>query len=124
MPSARALVSPPCKNAATAGEKALSGGSDGDEAAEDTLHFVGHNDTVASLALRYGVPPQELRRANRLASDHLLAARRTVVIPGAYYKGGVSLSPRPVEVGSCCRLLSLPILLALCVPTVVSLFAH
>jgi hypothetical protein len=27
----------------------------------------------------------------------LLAARRTVLIPGAYYKGGVSLSPRPLE---------------------------
>jgi hypothetical protein len=26
-----------------------------------------------------------------------LLARRTVVIPGEYYKGGVSLSPRPVE---------------------------
>jgi hypothetical protein len=26
-----------------------------------------------------------------------LLARRTVLIPGEYYKGGVSLSPRPVE---------------------------
>ena len=38
-----------------------------------------------------------LRRANNLTSDHLLMARRTVIIPGDYYKGGVSLSPRPVE---------------------------
>jgi hypothetical protein len=27
----------------------------------------------------------------------LLAARRTVLIPGEFYKGGVSLSPRPLE---------------------------
>ncbi len=67
---------------------------------EDTLHFVDpNNDTVSSLSLRYGVPVQALRSANRLGSDHLLAARRTVVIPGAFYKGGVSLSPQPVEVG-------------------------
>lgn len=38
-----------------------------------------------------------LRRLNNITSDHLLFARRTVVIPGEYYKGGVSLSPRPVE---------------------------
>ncbi|KAK0621374.1 hypothetical protein B0T17DRAFT_608599 [Bombardia bombarda] len=38
-----------------------------------------------------------LRRANRLGSDHLLLARRTVLIPARYYKAGVSLSPRPVE---------------------------
>jgi hypothetical protein len=30
-------------------------------------------------------------------ADHLLAARRTILIPGEYYKGGVSLSPRPLE---------------------------
>jgi hypothetical protein len=38
-----------------------------------------------------------MRRANNLTSDHLLLARRTVIIPGEYYKGGVSLSPTPVE---------------------------
>lgn len=32
-----------------------------------------------------------------MTSDHLLLARRTIVIPGEYYKGGVSLNPRPVE---------------------------
>ena len=67
-------------------------------AAEDTLHFLDHErDSVLSLSLRYGVPTHALRRANNLHSDHLLAARRTVVIPGAWYRGGVSLSPRPVE---------------------------
>jgi LysM repeat protein len=59
------------------------------------LHFVDHaTDSVSSLAIRYGVPAAILRRANALFSDHLLAARRTVVIPGEWY-GGASLSPRP-----------------------------
>jgi hypothetical protein len=30
-------------------------------------------------------------------ADALLQARRTILIPGDYYKGGVSLSPRPVD---------------------------
>ena len=66
--------------------------------AEDVLHFLDHkNDTLTSLSFRYNVPIGILRRANNLTSDHLLLARRTVIIPGDYYKGGVSLSPRPVE---------------------------
>ncbi|KAK0711178.1 hypothetical protein B0H67DRAFT_277963 [Lasiosphaeris hirsuta] len=66
--------------------------------AEDTLHFLNHeHDTVTSLSLRYGVPAAALRRANNLGSDHLLQGRRTVLIPGHYYKRGVSLSPRPIE---------------------------
>ncbi|KAK8089343.1 hypothetical protein PG997_004304 [Apiospora hydei] len=66
--------------------------------AEDVLHFLNHSeDTVTSLALRYGVPAAVLRRANNITSDHLLQGRRTVVIPGEFYKGGVSLSPRPIE---------------------------
>jgi hypothetical protein len=52
---------------------------------------------MLSLSLRYKVPVDVLRRANKLTSDHLLLARRTVIIPGEYYQGGVSLSPRPVE---------------------------
>jgi hypothetical protein len=66
--------------------------------AEDTLHFLNHeHDTITSLSLRYGVPAAALRRTNNIASDHLLLGRRTILIPGEYYKGGVSLSPRPVE---------------------------
>jgi len=66
--------------------------------ADDVLHFLDHeNDTLTSLSLRYGVPVSELRRANGITSDHLLLARRTVIIPGSHYKGGLSLSPRPVE---------------------------
>jgi LysM repeat protein len=67
------------------------------EPAEDTLHFVDHeHDSINSLSLRYNVPATALRRANNITSDHLLLARRTVVIPGEFYKAGVSLSPRPI----------------------------
>lgn len=68
------------------------------EDALDVLHFVDPNhDSIASLSLRYDVPAHALRKTNGLYADHLLAARRTVLIPGEYYKGGVSLSPRPLE---------------------------
>ncbi|KAF2492409.1 hypothetical protein BU16DRAFT_113159 [Lophium mytilinum] len=68
------------------------------EPAPDVLHFIDpSNDTIASLSLRYGVPAGALRTTNGLYADHLLAARRTVLIPGEFYKGGVSLSPRPLE---------------------------
>lgn len=64
----------------------------------DVLHFVDqNNDSIASLSLSYGVPPEALRRANKMFADHLLAARRTILIPGEYYKGGISLSPRPLQ---------------------------
>jgi len=70
-----------------------SGGS-----GQDVLHFVDPtNDSIHTLSIRYGVPPSALKRANGLFSDHLIAARRTIIIPGEYYKGGVSLSPRPLE---------------------------
>jgi LysM repeat protein len=61
----------------------------------DVLHFVDPaNDSVRSLAIRYGVPASCLRRYNALFSDHLLVARQTIVVPGEYYSGA-SLSPRP-----------------------------
>lgn len=66
--------------------------------AEDVLHFLDPTkDTISSLSLQYDVPPEELRRSNALFADHLLAARRTVLIPGKFYKGGISLSPQPVH---------------------------
>ncbi|KAI0099637.1 hypothetical protein GGR51DRAFT_392726 [Nemania sp. FL0031] len=69
-----------------------------DEPVEDVLHFLNHaHDSINSLSLRYGVPASALRRANNISSDHLIMGRRTVIIPGQYYKGGVSLSPRPIE---------------------------
>ena len=69
-----------------------------EEQAQDVLHFVDpNNDSISSLSLSYGVPAEALKRTNGLFSDHLLAARRTILIPAEYYKGGVSLSPRPLE---------------------------
>ncbi|KAF4338628.1 hypothetical protein FBEOM_7531 [Fusarium beomiforme] len=79
-------------------EKAALAQDDMKEDAPDILHFLDHRyDSVSSLSLRYGVPAHALRRSNNITSDHLLLARRTVLIPGEYYKGGVSLSPRPIE---------------------------
>lgn len=43
------------------------------------------------------MPAAVLRRHNNLTSDHLLSARRTVLIPGSHYPSGVSLRPRPAE---------------------------
>jgi hypothetical protein len=66
--------------------------------AQDTLHFLDHeHDTITSLALQYKVPVSALRQTNKITSDHLLLGRRTILIPGEFYKGGVSLSPRPIE---------------------------
>lgn len=70
----------------------------GEEPAEDVLHFLNHNhDSIASLSLRYGVPTGVLRRVNNINSDHLLLGRKTVIIPGEYYRSGVSLSPSPID---------------------------
>ncbi|KAJ4424179.1 hypothetical protein N0V82_001227 [Gnomoniopsis sp. IMI 355080] len=68
-----------------------------EEQPPDTLHFLHPDDTLPSLSLRYNVPLHILKRHNNLTSDHLLSARRTVLIPGSHYPSGVSLSPRPVE---------------------------
>ncbi|KAG9535472.1 hypothetical protein KCU77_g20019, partial [Aureobasidium melanogenum] len=66
------------------------------ENAPDVLHFLTPADTALSLSLAYGVPLHALRKANNVFADHLIQGRRTVIIPGEYYKGP-SLSPRPVE---------------------------
>ncbi|KAH7374752.1 hypothetical protein B0T11DRAFT_3066 [Plectosphaerella cucumerina] len=71
--------------------------AEADSQPQDVLHFLDHeHDTIPSLSLRYNVPAPVLRRANNLTSDHLLAARRTVLIPASHYSGGTSLSPRPI----------------------------
>ncbi|QDS77786.1 hypothetical protein FKW77_005430 [Venturia effusa] len=81
------------ENTAVAVPSEKAGGS-----GQDVLHFVDPvNDSIHTLSIRYGVPPSALRRANGLFSDNLIAARRTIIVPGEYYKGGVSLSPRPLE---------------------------
>lgn len=67
------------------------------ETAEDVLHFVNPaQDTLSALALRYSVPSHSLRKKNNLYADHLLAARKTILIPGEYYSGP-SLSPEPID---------------------------
>lgn len=69
-----------------------------DELAADVLHFINPaQDTISSLALRYAVPPNALRKKNNLYADHLIAARKAILIPGEFYKGGVSLSPQPID---------------------------
>ncbi|KAF4466838.1 hypothetical protein FALBO_6288 [Fusarium albosuccineum] len=79
-------------------EKAALATEQTKEDAPDILHFLDHHhDSVNSLSLRYGVPASVLRRVNNITSDHLVVGRRAILIPGEYYKGGVSLSPRPVE---------------------------
>jgi hypothetical protein len=49
------------------------------------------------LSLAYNVPIDVLRRTNNVFADHLIQGRKTVLIPGEFYKGGVSLSPQPLE---------------------------
>ncbi|SLM33850.1 LysM domain [Lasallia pustulata] len=78
--------------------KSVPSSAEQGQPAEDVLHFLDPaQDTISSLSLRYRVPQDALKRTNGLYADHLLAARRTVLIPGEFYKGGVSLSPRPIE---------------------------
>jgi hypothetical protein len=81
-----------------AGDYAGSANEKGGAApAEDVLHFVAPEDSMRSLALAYAVPVAALRKTNNIYSDHLVQARKTILIPGEHYKGGVSLSPRPLE---------------------------
>ena len=75
----------------------LSEKQDHDEPAPDVLHFLTPDDSIQSLSLAYGVPANILRKTNNVFSDNLIQGRRTVLIPGGYYKGGVSLSPKPLE---------------------------
>ncbi|KAJ9132666.1 Thiamine biosynthetic bifunctional enzyme [Coniochaeta hoffmannii] len=74
---------------------------------EPILHFLNHStDTLPSLSLSYSVPIAQIRSLNRLTSDHLLAARKTILIPQPSVSSpgsssaappAVSLSPVPVE---------------------------
>lgn len=69
-----------------------------DASNQDVLHFLDHDqDTLYSLSLRYGVPIGALRKVNNITADNLILARRTILIPGEYYKAGLSLNPRPIE---------------------------
>ncbi|MCJ1258191.1 hypothetical protein MMC24_006022 [Lignoscripta atroalba] len=61
----------------------------------DTIHHLHPSDTLTSLSLAYNVPIPALRAKNALYADHLLAARRKILIPQEYYQGE-SLSPKSV----------------------------
>ncbi|OIW33485.1 hypothetical protein CONLIGDRAFT_628391 [Coniochaeta ligniaria NRRL 30616] len=75
----------------------LSGKSQSSQS-QPLLHFLNHaQDTIPSLSLAYSVPAPQLRSLNRLTSDHLLAARRTILIPSSASTPPTSLSPVPVE---------------------------
>lgn len=68
------------------------------QVAEDVLHFVNpDHDSISSLSLKYRVPVDVLKRKNDIFADHLLAARRCILIPGEYYGAGVSFSPQPID---------------------------
>jgi hypothetical protein len=82
---------------ATSDQPSISEKQQKDEPAPDVLHFLTKDDSMHSLSLAYGVPINALRTTNNMYSDGLLQGRRTILIPGEYYKGGVSLSPRPIE---------------------------
>ena len=69
----------------------------GQQSTPDVTHHLHPIDTVQSLSLAYAVPLSVLRNHNNLFNDSLLPARRTMSIPGSHYKGGVSLSPKPIE---------------------------
>lgn len=86
----------PANGSSSTDEK--SGLAESEKPPNDTLHFLNHeHDSIASLSLRYGVPASALRRANNVHSDHLLLGRKTILIPGEFYKRGVSLSPQPID---------------------------
>jgi len=63
---------------------------------EDTIHHLHPHDTLPALSLAYHVPLPALLSHNRLYTSTLLPARRTLLIPRAYYTGP-SLSATPVE---------------------------
>ncbi|EXJ90134.1 hypothetical protein A1O3_03203 [Capronia epimyces CBS 606.96] len=65
---------------------------------EDTLHFVGSQDSLQSLSLAYKVPVPTLRQHNNLYSDQLLVARKWILIPKSHYTGpSLSTPPNPDE---------------------------
>ncbi|RPB13162.1 hypothetical protein P167DRAFT_564676 [Morchella conica CCBAS932] len=58
-------------------------------------HYIRPTDSLLSISVLYNLPAQTLRLHNRLYSDHLLHARRTLEIPHPY--SGPSLSHLPTE---------------------------
>ncbi|KAL8656722.1 MAG: hypothetical protein Q9210_000063 [Variospora velana] len=88
---------PPVYSSLDAPQIYIEKGEYGKETPDDVLHFINPTqDSISSLALRYSVPSVALRKRNNLYADQLLAARKTLLIPGEYYQGP-SLSPEPID---------------------------
>ncbi|KIW34616.1 uncharacterized protein PV07_01386 [Cladophialophora immunda] len=64
---------------------------------DDTVHFVGSEDSLQSLSLAYKVPIPVLRRYNNLYSDQLLAARKWILVPKSHYTGPPLSTPPDAE---------------------------
>jgi LysM repeat protein len=64
----------------------------------DTVHHLSSNDTLASISVAYGVSASILKAHNNLYADHLLTARKFLLIPADLYRGPpLSAKPDPVE---------------------------
>jgi LysM repeat protein len=64
----------------------------------DTIHHLSTQDTLASISVAYGVSAPILKKHNNLYADHLLTARKFLLIPAELYKGPpLSSKPDPVE---------------------------
>lgn len=64
----------------------------------DTVHHLTPADNLASLSVAYNVPTHILRQHNALYADHLLTARKFLLIPASHYSGPpLSTPPDPVE---------------------------
>jgi len=65
---------------------------------EDVVHFLNSDDSISSLSLVYRVPQSVLRKHNNVYSDHLLAARKWLLIPKSHYLGPpLSTPPDPED---------------------------
>eukprot|EP00271_Cylindrocystis_brebissonii_P002993 TRINITY_DN13737_c0_g1_i1.p1 TRINITY_DN13737_c0_g1~~TRINITY_DN13737_c0_g1_i1.p1 ORF type:complete len:766 (+),score=143.95 TRINITY_DN13737_c0_g1_i1:635-2932(+) len=65
--------------------RSLNGGARGEHNDADggqfTVHEIGRMDTLAGLAIKYGVEVMDIKRANRLISDTQMFAQKTLRIP-------------------------------------------
>lgn len=65
----------------TVGQSSTSGGSELKPQKDFLIHKVTKFDTLAGLAVRYGLSVFDLKKANGLASDQAMYARESLVIP-------------------------------------------
>lgn len=65
---------------------------------KDTVHYLSRDDSIQSVSLAYQVPAPILRSHNGIFDDHLLAARKWILIPQTHYRGPpLSTPPDPEE---------------------------